>query len=317
MKKIIFHLSLFVLALLPATVHSQYLLDVGGSVGVSNYLGDMGGKANTRRDFISDMKMAKTRYDVSFFTRYKIRREVYLKGELSYLRLSGDDALSTNPGRHYRNLSFNNNVFELALTGEWMFYENTDLGASYRFRNALRFYAFGGVSVFYHSPTTMYNGEKVRLRPLTTEGQEKPYKPVVIAIPAGIGFHYTMKKRHRFGWELNWRTTFTDYIDDVKGNYADPSKLEPEAALVADRTDDAAANAYQPGFANNFGVYTKPNGEVVNNKRGDPTHNDSFLTTTFSYSYVIRGKSSFYRSRYGSFFKKRGRKIVRKIRSKF
>jgi hypothetical protein len=49
--------------------------------------------------------------------------------------------------------------------------------------------------------------------------------------------------------------------------------------------------------------------------RGDPTHNDSYLTMTFTYSYVLRGQSNFYRQRYNWI---RGTKRVgRKSRAKF
>lgn len=313
MKKV---LSGFLLlaAVMPVALFSQYQLEYGGSIGVSNYLGDIGGKANTRKDFIADMKMAKTRYDLAAFIRYRIRRELYLKGELSYIRLEGDDALTTNPARHYRNFNFTNNVIELDATAQWMFYENTDLGASYRFRNALRFYAFAGVGVLYHNPKTVSGGSKVALRPLMTEGQETPYKKFVLAIPAGIGFHYTLKKRHRIGWEINWRTTFTDYIDDIKGNYPDPNSISPEAAAAVFTTNAAEADAYEAGFSKNYDGVNEGKGL---DKRGDPTHNDAYITTSISYSYVIRGKSSFYRSRYGSFFRKKGRKVIRRIRSKF
>ena len=51
------------------------------------------------------------------------------------------------------------------------------------------------------------------------------------------------------------------------------------------------------------------------NIRGDPTHNDSYLTLTFTYSYVLRGQSNFYRQRYSWI---RGTKRVgRKSRAKF
>jgi hypothetical protein len=52
-------------------------------------------------------------------------------------------------------------------------------------------------------------------------------------------------------------------------------------------------------------------------KRGDPAHKDTYMTMQINYSYVIRGRSSFYRSRYGSFFFKKTRRKVRKIRAKF
>jgi hypothetical protein len=38
---------------------------------------------------------------------------------------------------------------------------------------------------------------------------------------------------------------------------------------------------------------------------------------SLSYSFVLRGKSSFYRGRYGHFFGKKRRGKVRKIRAKF
>ena len=62
-------------------------------------------------------------------------------------------------------------------------------------------------------------------------------------------------------------------------------------------------------FAQNF---------VPGSKRGDKTHKDSYMTMSLSYSYVIRGRSSFYRGHYGGFFGKgKGRGKSRKIRAKF
>src|SRR5438105_2239316 len=57
------------LFLLPVASQSQYRWDFGGGLGFSNYLGDIGGNQNTRRDFISDLKMAKTRFNISGFAR--------------------------------------------------------------------------------------------------------------------------------------------------------------------------------------------------------------------------------------------------------
>ena len=58
---------------------AQWRLDYGLSVGVSNYLGDIGGKEKTRRDFVADMKMAKTRWNFGGFVRYKIKPKLSLK----------------------------------------------------------------------------------------------------------------------------------------------------------------------------------------------------------------------------------------------
>ena len=303
------------------SLFAQYNIDFGGSVGASNYLGDIGGKENTRRDFVADMKMAKTRFDISGFYRYRFRDKFYVKGELSFIRIAGDDALTTNLGRRHRNFNFTNNMLELAGTIQWQFAENTDLGGSYRFRNALRFYAFTGAALLYHNPKTCIDGRNVPLRRLKTEGQAKPYSPVTFAIPVGLGLHYTHGKRHRFGFEFNWRTVFTDYLDDIRSNYPDPTKVSAETAEAVFRTDINEANAVAPGFYKNFdGVYWDSNGDGIQDapdKRGDSNHNDSYLTATFSYSYILRGKSNFLRARYGNYFRKKGRKAVRRIRSKF
>lgn len=289
---------------------AQWLWDYGFSLGVSNYLGDIGGKEKTRRDFVADMKMAKTRWNVGGFARYKVHQKVSVKLALDYLRIEGDDKLSSNPARNTRNLNFRNDMFDLAVTGQVFFFEDNDLGNTYRYKNGFRAYVFGGVGAYYSNPKALYNGSYVALRPLQTEG--KKYSPIGVSIPLGVGFYFTIHKKHRIGYELNWRTTFSDYLDDISGNYADPTNMSPEAAALSDRTGELTD--VDPAFAKNFGYDYENN---VGNKRGDPTHKDSYMTMSLSYSYVLRGKSSFYKGRYGHFFGKRGRGKVRKIRAKF
>lgn len=307
MRKIVI---LFLTLLFTSTLmQAQRRLDYGISVGVSNYLGDIGGKEKTRRDFVADMKMAKTRWNTGGFIRYKVKPKISIKLALDYLRLEGDDKLSTNPARNARNLNFRNDMFDLAVTGQFFFYEDNDLGNTYRYKNGFRAYAFIGVGGFYSNPKASYNGSWVKLRPLQTEGVA--YSPIGVSIPAGLGFYFTFEKKHRVGFEMNYRTTFTDYLDDISGNYADPSGMSPEAAALSNRTGELTG--LDPEFAKNFG-YNSSTG--TGNKRGDKTHKDSYMTMSLSYSYVLKGKSSFYRGRYGSFFGNRRGK-VRKIRAKF
>lgn len=305
MKKLI--LSLFLIFCF-STSFSQWLWDYGFSAGVSNYLGDIGGKEKARRDFVMDMKLAKTRWNVGGFARYKWRPKISLKLAFDYLRIEGDDKLSTNLGRHYRNANFRNDMFDLAFTGEWFFYENNDLGNTYRYRNGFRAYLFAGVGGYYSNPKAFYKGSWTKLRKLQTEGVA--YKPIGVNIPVGVGFFFTLEKKHRIGYEINWRTTFTDYLDDISGNYPDAPPSDPIAADLALRTDELSQeekDAY-PGVVS----YHK-----WGNKRGDKSHKDSYITMSLSYSYVIRGKSSFYRGRYGHFFGKKAKRRVRKIRAKF
>lgn len=290
---------------------AQYNWDIGFHAGASNYLGEMGGKSGTRRDFVSDMKISKTQFAVGGLARYKFGPLISAKLGLNWIRIGGADNASTNPGRVGRNLSFRNDIIELELTGQVFFLEVPDLGHTYRYRNDFKMYAFGGVAAFYHNPKTHYKDEWVALRPLKTEGVA--YKPVVVSIPLGIGLYFTLEKRHRIGWEFDWRTTFTDYLDDVSGFYPDPATLDsPEAVALSNRRGELEDRKGVP-HENNYGWNAEKN---VGNKRGDPSHKDSYLSTSVYYTYVIRGKSSFYRSKYGSIFKKKKYK-KRKIRAKF
>lgn len=292
-------------AAFPVLTQAQYLWDFGVQAGASNYLGEMGGKEKTRRNFISDIKLSKTQVTAGAFTRYKFTPLISAKLAANWVRIEGEDNKSTNPGRVGRNLSFQNNIFELELTGQVFFYEVPDLGHTYRYRNDFKMYAFAGVAGFYHSPRTNYQGSWVKLQPLQTEGVK--YNKIGVAIPLGIGLLFTIDKKHRIGWEFNWRTTFSDYLDDVSTVYADPSNLSSaEAIALANRRDELGDNAGVPD-AKNY---------EPGSKRGDPSHNDSYLSTSVYYSYVLRGRSSFYRSKYGSIFKQKKYK-KRKIRAKF
>jgi hypothetical protein len=302
---------------------SQYKWDFGANIGASNYLGEIGGKEKTRRDFILDLKLSQTRSALGGFARYKLNPDMYIRYSLGWDRISGADRFSTNPGRVGRNLSFRNDILEASITGQYMFYDVADLGRTYRYRNDFKAYIFTGVTGFMHDPKALYNGSWVDLQPLHTEGQgivasaPKPYSKYQIAVPAGIGFFFTMSKVYRIGWELNWRTTFTDYLDDVSTVYADPAVLESATAVaLANRnpelsyTDNVTLpdpNNYTPHYEGTEYKYPK---------RGDPKHNDSYLTTTINMSYVLKGKSTFAKNKYKTFFK--GKKYQKRtIRAKF
>ena len=170
---------------------SQYLWDVGFHLGASNYLGEMGGKAHSRRNFVRDMKISKTQFALGGFARYKFGPLVSAKLGLNWVRIGGADNASTNPGRVGRNLSFRNDIIELELTGQIFFIEVPDVGHTYQYRNDIKMYAFFGVGAFCHNPKTYYNGRWVALRPLQTEGVK--YKSVVASVPLGIGLYFTLE----------------------------------------------------------------------------------------------------------------------------
>ena len=273
------------LLLFSITASAQYRLDFGMHNGVSNYLGEMGGNQGTRQDFVNDIKLKRTHYSGGVFVRYKVHPFIALQGNLSYARISGDDRLSENKGRAGRNLNFRNDILELGVTGQFRFLQFSDVGRTFRFMNDFRAYAFAGVAGFYHNPKAYYSDTWIPLQPLKTEGQVKPYSRVGVAIPMGLGLYYTKNRQYRIGWEVGWRKTFTDYLDDVSTTYADPGKLgNPLAQDLSNRTDELDID---PRFASNY---------APGNKRGDPTHKDTYIISSISVSYVIKGSSK-HRSR--------------------
>lgn len=284
--------------------YAQYRLDIGLHTGVSNYLGEMGGKEKARRDFVNDIKLSRTHASLGAFVRYKLHPYIALQGDIFYGRISGDDKLSTNPGRAGRNLNFRNDILELSVNAQFRIAQFSDVGRTFRYRNDFRAYAFTGLAAFYHNPRAFYNDTWIDLRPLRTEGQTKPYKKISAAIPLGIGFYFTKNRKYRIGWELGVRKTFTDYLDDVSTQYADPEDLNPLAAELANRTDElssmpASEANYQPG-----------------SKRGDPTNKDSYIFSTVNISYVLKGRPAFKTPKYGGYDFDRV-KTRRKARIKF
>jgi len=274
--------------LIASAANAQYNWDAGFSVGAANYLGDIGGGMLTRRDFVADMKIAETKPAVAGFVRYKFGSVLSIKANLTWLRISGDDKLSTNPARNARNLNFRNDVFELASEAQFCFYDIYDLGRSFRHRDNFRAFIGLGMGVAYHNPKAFYEGGYVALRPLTTEGES--YSKITAVIPATGGFYFTLDQ-YRIGFDLTWRTTFTDYLDDVSTNYADPSVLPNQLSIdLANRTDELTT--VTPAFAENF---------TPGNKRGDASHNDSYLTSSVEFSYAFMTHSdTFHKPRYGS-----------------
>lgn len=305
-KLILFTVSLFLLANSGEAQRKRirYAFDYGFGIGPSNYLGEMGGKEKTRRDFIWDMKLKNTRWSLNGFARYKFNNYFAVQSSLAYLRIQGDDKLSSNRGRKGRNLNFRNDMLEFAVRGDVYIYGSNDVGKRGTYRLDFKSYAFAGLGAVLHSPKTLYNGDWVKLRPLMTENVK--YSKVTMAIPMGLGFYFTKKRKYRFGFEMGWRLTFTDYLDDVSGVYVDKSGSSQMAIDLANRRGEIPFSDTSVPSADNY---------VPGSKRGDASHNDTYFYSVFTYSYVLRGRNTFYTQNYNWLFGKKGKH--RLVRVKF
>ncbi|MDG1475675.1 MAG: DUF6089 family protein [Vicingaceae bacterium] len=270
--------------------YSQYYVDYGISAGASNYLGEFGGGEGKGRGFVADMEFSFTRWTLGGFYRYRLSPKVALKGSLNYIRLSGDDDKSDNPGRKTRNLNFKNDMFEVLVNAEYYIFKVNDVGGTGRYRADFNLYLYGGLGAFYSNPKGQtVAGDWVSLRGLNSEG--KSYSAINMAIPLGIGFYYTLDRKYRIGMEIGWRTTFTDYIDDASTVYAN------DYDGITNKTDQALVDAinaeYYPGEQGN-----RLSNFIAGSKRGNPDNNDSYMTMTVNFSWAIRGRSKFYKAKY-------------------
>ena len=282
--------------------YSQYNLDYGGLLGVSNYLGEIGGtkkpgQGEPGKPFIADMRLDQTKFAVGGWIRYKVHPLVSVKANLAFIRIGAADSTSDYLNRRTRNLSFRNDIYELNTQLEYNFYSANNI--SPRGRKIIDFNAYGfvGGGMFWHNPKAKYQGKWEALQPLGTEGQGvilglKQYNRVQAQLSSGLGFYYTFKRKWRLGWELGTRWTFTDYLDDVSTRYVDPALLQDGtptgdmAAALSNRTNTKLAEA------NN--LITGMPGSI----RGNPEKNDWYMYTAATLGYVVRGKGNFYKQKY-------------------
>ena len=112
-------------------------------------------------------------------------------------------------------------------------------------------YVFVGIAGSKFNPKARYLGNWEALQPLGTEGQgmagfDAPYKRFALAIPFGLGVKYALTDRINLGLELGARPTFTDYLDDVSGDYVTYPDLRDgngtRAAALGNRTGELTEN---------------------------------------------------------------------------
>ena len=198
---------------------------------------------------------------VSLFVRQPLTGHVSLKAGVGLGKVQGDDKFN----RDYlqkRNLSFYSSIKE-AYAG----LEVTVLPAS---SNNIVPYFFAGISVFHYNPYTYLNGEKVYLKPLSTEGQgladypeRKPYSLTQASLAGSFGLRYTVSDEINLNVEFSQRKTFTDYIDDVSSSYADRQKL------LAARGERAVALAFRSNELDRSNEYP-----LHGEQRGTPAEKD-------------------------------------------
>ncbi|MGB0840300.1 MAG: DUF6089 family protein [Chitinophagales bacterium] len=244
----------------------QQSSEVGLWIGSGTYFGDLN----------PDYSLRQTLPAAGVLYRFDVNPYVALRAGASFTRLQHRDAISDNPYQLARNLSFRSNILEFSGNVELHFMEYI-IGDKKHFFTP---YLTAGVGLFYFNPEAELNGEWYNLREVGTEGQNnsdysgnEKYKQTYVAIPVGLGFKYWAAGAWNFYVEAAYRSTFTDYLDDVSTVYVDNFLLadDPTTVALSDRSAETGINP--------IGVEGK--------QRGDTSSNDGYMLLNVGVTYTI------------------------------
>lgn len=250
-------------------LHAQRVPEIGILAGGSYYLGDL----NPYQHFNH------TRPAGAFFYRDQIAGSDRLtyRLQIAFGTVEAYDSESSDPALVNRNLSFKSNILEIGPMIEVHFLPY-EIGSDKR---PFTPYMFLGLTYFKMNPTGQYNGNWVELQSLGTEGQGTEYntkgyyKQNQISIPVGAGLKFNMTPRWAFGLEYGIRKTFTDYLDDVSGDYVNPALLAETNGVLSAELSDPSINQ-QGSLLSSSGI-----------SRGNPNNKDWYVFAGITLSFRV------------------------------
>ncbi len=265
MKSTLWLLSI-IFILLFSTAKAQW--EPGVAIGASGYMGEM----NSRNPFkFTDLAGG-------IYLRYNFSDFFAFRGSLMIGKIQGNDSTSNFTYNKKRNLSFTSSIEELGTQLEFNFFRYQPGSKDYRFTP----YVFTGFNIFRFNPKATYQGKEYELQKLGTEGQgttlnkEGKYSLVNFSIPYGVGIKYNFLDNYTFNVEAGYRSTATDYLDDVGRTYVDKVLLAQKngsiAALLSDRSGELSD-----------GVYSG----IPQTQRGDLKKKDNYMFATIGISYTF------------------------------
>ncbi len=206
---------------------------------------------------------------------YRLNESLLIRGELSWLRLTGDDAKSDDPDKQTRNLHFRSENIEF---GAHIVYDIFAYHKMFRRRPLFAPYIFLGMGITYYNPKTYIEnafGEKewYSLRDYRTE--QEAYSPITFTVPYGLGARIKVSPHFDIELEAGYRWTFSDHLDDVSGFYSDQENLSEIGRVLSDKA-----------VGNTFGTANYENRSGY--KRGNSDKNDGYFLFQVRGSYTIK-----------------------------
>ncbi len=253
MKQFFLATMVFFLFFFPADAQPDnsyvYQGEFGVSFGVAQYFGDLN----------PDYHFNTPKAALGVFFRKQLNDYIAVRVAGHFAKLGYSDVYNTqNAYDLRRNLSFNTNIWELGVQGDFNFFRFIPGDGDHRSTPYLTL----GIGMLSFDPYAYLGGQKYYLRELGTEGQNagyqgrKPYSNTAAYIPLGLGYKYNLNPNMNIGFEIVYRFTTTDYLDDVSTTYAGADKFPAgsPAALLQDRSYETGTpigdQGRQRGYSN-------------------------------------------------------------------
>lgn len=259
-------LLIFTGILITGTAGAQVQIGLFG--GVANYQGDLSARPYQAGKGVMGMTVS-----------YAFTNRISIRAGLSFARVSAADSLNKMEDFRMRNLSFQSPITEFHLAAQFYTFDMEVKNWSP--------YVFAGLAVYRFNPFTHdAAGNKIFLQPLGTEGQGLPgypennkYSLTQLAVPFGGGIRFSLTDQIGVSVEAGLRKLFTDFLDDVSGQYADASELlagnGQRSVDISYRTDELRdGNSTYPA-----------RGE----QRGSPKYKDYYYFTGVQLAFLLTG----------------------------
>ncbi|MGB1248140.1 MAG: hypothetical protein ACPG4Z_04590 [Chitinophagales bacterium] len=265
--------------------------EVGGGIGPSFFLSDLGGNKSIGKPFISDIDLKSTR--ISFYAYYKrnFSDRFGLKIQGSYVGLYADDLHVGSPEfgsdqwfRYIRNLRTKVNILELHAIGEFNILPFVVGESRKRFSKKWTPYLSVGVGLFKNftkiDPENSGNWIRAGKDGVETEdyANGNPHSKPHLNIIGGGGIKWNMGRKSRVTLDasLLYRHTFTDYLDDVSTVYNGN-----EYSMALDGHPDLASWTDEAVGAANYSIRE-------GNQRGDDADKDHYFTINVGVAFRLQ-----------------------------
>lgn len=281
---------------------------IGMNIGMTDLWGDVGTKSVIDH-YNNDKYWSSPKFMGGLYGRYTAHPALGLRMGVNFGTLYASDNFNYTKAkkaesieddayqRYFRNLNVKTNVWE----GQFLFEINPrrfnvmSHGAGSHFQP----YLLLGVGGFHFrakgelvDPT---NGRTqwVPLDKLNLEGQggtfadaPKKYSQWQMNVPLGLGIRWDIGRQLGLGIEYMYRYCFTDYLDNVSGNYVDPAYF---SANLNNENGDAARAA---ALADKSYLLNPSAKHSAGEKRGNNSVKDGYSTISINFFYKVKSRKT-------------------------